>query len=132
MSKMIKNELKFIVLCVFIADIAVYLLSFIFKGVTLSMLLGLLLGSAALILNLYVLGSDVELALKRFALDKNEKRAKNKMATSYILRSLIVATVIFLSLISDLFDTIGVVIPFLYVKPIYMIKSSISHKKEGK
>ena len=132
MSKMIKNELKFIVPCVFIADIAVYLLSFIFKGVTLSMLLGLLLGSVALILNLYVLGSDVELALKRFALDKNEKRAKNKMATSYILRSFIVAAVIFLSLISDLFDTIGVVIPFLYVKPIYMIKSSISHKKEGK
>ena len=54
------------------------------------------------------------------------------MATSYILRSFIVAAVIFLSLISDLFDTIGVVIPFLYVKPIYMIKSSISHKKEGK
>lgn len=129
---MIKNELKFIAPCVFIADIAVYLLSFIFKGVTLSMLLGLLLGSVALILNLCVLGSDIELALKRFALDKNEKRAKNKMATSYILRSFIVAAVIFLSLISDLFDTIGVVIPFLYVKPIYMIKSSISHKKEGK
>lgn len=132
MSRMVKDELKFIIPCVAIADIAVYLISFIFKGFNYDVILGLLLGSVTLILNLVILGEDVEIAFKRFSLDKNEKRAKRKMASSYAIRSIIVAVAIFISLVSDLFDTIGVLIPFLYVKPIYFIKSIYSDKKEGK
>jgi hypothetical protein len=132
MSRMVKDELKFIIPCVAIADIVVYLISFIFKGFNYDVILGLLLGSVTLILNLIVLGEDVELTFRRFALDKNEKRAKRKMASSYAIRSIIVAVAIFISLVSDLFDTIGVLIPFLYVKPIYFIKSIYSDKKEGK
>lgn len=132
MSRMVKDELKFIIPCVAIADVVVYLISFIFKGFNYDVILGLLLGSVTLILNLIVLGEDVELTFRRFALDKNEKRAKRKMASSYAIRSIIVAVAIFISLVSDLFDTIGVLIPFLYVKPIYFIKSIYSDKKEGK
>jgi len=132
MSRMVKDELKFIIPCVAIADVIVYLVSFIIKGVNYDVILGLLLGSATLIFNLVILGGDVELAFKRFAIDKNEKRVKRKMASSYAIRSIIVAVAIFISLVSDLFDTIGVLIPFLYVKPIYAIKSIYSDKKEGK
>ena len=132
MSRMVKDELKFIIPCVAIADIAVYLISFIFKGFNYDVILSLLLGSVTLIFNLVILGGDVELAFKRFAVDKNEKRVKRKMASSYAIRSIIVAVAIFISLVSDLFDTIGVLIPFLYVKPIYFIKSIYSDKKEGK
>lgn len=131
MSRMVKDELKFIIPCVIIADVVVYLISFIIKGFNFDVILGLLLGSASLVLNLVILGGDTEIALKRFALDKNEKRAKRKMASGYAIRSLIVAAAIFISLVSDLFDTIGVMIPFLYVKPIYFIKSIYSDKKEG-
>ncbi len=132
MSRMVKDELKFIIPCVAIADVVVYLISFIIKGINYDVILGLLLGSIILVLNLVILGGDVELAFKRFALDNNEKRVKRKMAASYAFRSLIVAAAIFISLVSDLFDTIGVLIPFLYVKPIYFIKSIYSDKKEGK
>ena len=132
MNRMVKDELKFILPCVVIADIVIYLVSFLIKGFNFDVISGLLLGSAALIFNLAVLGGDVDIALKRFALDGNVKRAKRKMASSYALRSLIVAVAIFISLVSDLFDTIGVLIPFLYVRPIYFIKSIYSDKKEGK
>lgn len=132
MNRMVKDELKFILPCVVIADIVIYLVSFLIKGFNFDVISGLLLGSAALIFNLAILGGDVDIALKRFALDGNVKRAKRKMASSYALRSLIVAVAIFISLVSDLFDTIGVLIPFLYVRPIYFIKSIYSDKKEGK
>ena len=132
MNRMVKDELKFILPCVVIADIVIYLVSFLIKGFNFDVISGLFLGSAALIFNLAVLGGDVDIALKRFALDGNIKRAKRKMASSYALRSLIVAVAIFISLVSDLFDTIGVLIPFLYVRPIYFIKSIYFDKKEGK
>ena len=132
MNKMVKDELKFIIPCVAIADVVVYLISFIFKGFNYDVILGLLLGSITLIFNLVILGGDVELAFNRFAVDKNEKRVKRKIASSYGVRSIIIAVAIFISLVSDLFDTIGVLIPFLYVKPIYAIKSIYSDKKEGK
>ncbi len=132
MNRMVKDELKFILPCVVIADIVIYLVSFLIKGFNFDVISGLLLGSTALIFNLAVLGGDVDIALKRFALDGNVKRAKRKMASSYAFRSIIVAVAIFISLVSDLFDTIGVLIPFLYVKPIYFIKSIYSDKKEGK
>ncbi len=132
MNRMVKDELKFILPCVVIADIVIYLVSFLIKGFNFDVISGLLLGSAALVFNLAILGGDVDIALKRFALDGNVKRAKRKMASSYALRSLIVAVAIFISLVSDLFDTIGVLIPFLYVRPIYFIKSIYSDKKEGK
>ncbi len=132
MNRMVKDELKFILPCVVIADIVIYLVSFLIKGFNFDVISGLLLGSTALIFNLAVLGGDVDIALKRFALDGNVKRAKRKMASSYAFRSIIVAAAIFISLVSDLFDTIGVLIPFLYVRPIYFIKSIYSDKKEGK
>lgn len=132
MNKMVKDELKFIVPCVVVLDVVVYLVSFLIKGINFDVILGLLLGSIALIFNLVILGGDVELTFRRFVLDGNVKRAKRKMASSYAFRSIVVAAAIFLSLVSDLFDTIGVLIPFLYVRPIYFIKSIYSDKKEGK
>ena len=76
MNKMVKDELKFIIPCVAIADVVVYLISFIFKGFNYDVILGLLLGSITLIFNLVILGGDVELAFKRCADEPGHNRTK--------------------------------------------------------
>lgn len=132
MSKMIKNELLSILPFALGFDVLVYIVSLFFKGLNYDMATGLLIGTALMLGNLLLLGNASESALYMFTLDGNVTRAKRKMAASYAIRSLILAAVFYASVKLGFIDTLGVMIPFLYPKPIYMIKSFISDKREGK
>ncbi len=131
MSAMVRNELRGIIPYVLAADVAVYLVSLFFLGLNYDMALGLLLGTVLLFVNLALLGSHSEQAINLYKLTGDIGRAKKKMAMSYAVRSLVMGAALFCSLKLDFLNTIGVMIPFLYPKPVYMIKSIITTKKEG-
>lgn len=132
MSRMVRDELKGILPYVLAIDAVAYLVSFIFLGVNYEMALGLILGSILLLVNMALLGGHSEQAINIYRLTGDVSRAKRKMAMSYAIRSVILAAALFCSLKLDFLNTVGVMIPFLYPKPVYMIKTFISDKKEGK
>ena len=134
-SKMIKNELISLTPWIFIFDAAVYLISLIFLGLNYSMALGLILGTAVLYINLIQLGISSENVVDRYSINKDVKSSKRYMFSNYLLRYLIIGIAVYISLsvkLGFLFNTVGVVLPLIYPKLIYLIKSLYDRKEDKK
>lgn len=134
-SKMIKNELIYLTPWIFIFDAAAYLISLIFLGLNYSMALGLILGTAVLYINLIQLGVSSENVVDRYNLNKDIKSSKRYMFSNYLLRYLIIGIAVYISLsvkLGFLFNTAGVVLPLIYPKLIYLIKSLYDRKEDKK
>ena len=134
-SKMIKNELISLTPLIFIFDAAAYLISLIFLGLNYSMALGLILGTAVLYINLIQLGVSSENVVDRYNLNKDVKSSKRYMFSNYLLRYLIIGIAVYISLsvkLGFLFNTAGVVLPLIYPKLIYLIKSLYDRKEDKK
>ena len=134
-SKMIKNELISLTPWIFIFDAAVYLISLIFLGLNYSMALGLILGTAVLYINLIQLGVSSENVVDRYNINKDVKSSKRYMFSNYLLRYLIIGIAVYISLsvkLGFLFNTVGVVLPLIYPKLIYLIKSLYDRKEDKK
>ena len=134
-SKMIKNELIYLTPWIFIFDAAAYLISLIFLGLNYSMALGLILGTAVLYINLIQLGVSSENVVDRYNLNKDVKNSKRYMFSNYLLRYLIIGIAVYISLsvkLGFLFNTAGVVLPLIYPKLIYLIKSLYDRKEDKK
>ena len=134
-SKMIKNELISLTPLIFIFDAAAYLISLIFLGLNYSMALGLILGTAVLYINLIQLGISSENVVDRYNINKDVKSSKRYMFSNYLLRYLIIGIAVYISLsvkLGFLFNTAGVVLPLIYPKLIYLIKSLYDRKEDKK
>ena len=134
-SKMIKNELIYLTPWIFIFDAAAYLISLIFLGLNYSMALGLILGTAVLYINLIQLGVSSENVVDRYNRNKDIKSSKRYMFSNYLLRYLIIGIAVYISLsvkLGFLFNTAGVVLPLIYPKLIYLIKSLYDRKEDKK
>ena len=134
-SKMIKNELIYLTPWIFIFDAATYLISLIFLGLNYSMALGLILGTAVLYINLIQLGVSSENVVDRYNRNKDIKSSKRYMFSNYLLRYLIIGIAVYISLsvkLGFLFNTAGVVLPLIYPKLIYLIKSLYDRKEDKK
>ncbi|HNX64006.1 MAG TPA: hypothetical protein PKI60_02325 [Oscillospiraceae bacterium] len=134
-SKMIKNELISLTPWIFIFDAAAYLISLIFLGLNYSMALGLILGTAVLYINLIQLGISSENVVDRYNINKDVKSSKRYMFSNYLLRYLIIGIAVYISLsvkLGFLFNTVGVVLPLIYPKLIYLIKSLYDRKEDKK
>ena len=134
-SKMIKNELISLTPLIFIFDAAAYLISLIFLGLNYSMALGLILGTAVLYINLIQLGVSSENVVDRYNFNKDVKSSKRYMFSNYLLRYLIIGIAVYISLsvkLGFLFNTAGVVLPLIYPKLIYLIKSLYDRKEDKK
>ena len=134
-SKMIKNELISLTPLIFIFDAVAYLISLIFLGLNYSMALGLILGTAVLYINLIQLGISSENVVDRYNINKDVKSSKRYMFSNYLLRYLIIGIAVYISLsvkLGFLFNTAGVVLPLIYPKLIYLIKSLYDRKEDKK
>lgn len=134
-SKMIKNELIFLTPWILIFDVVAYLISLIFLGLNYSMALGLILGTAVLYINLIQLGISSENVVNRYNLNKDVKSSKRYMFSNYLLRYLIIGIAVYISFsvkLGFLFNTAGVVLPLIYPKLIYLIKSLYDRKEDKK
>lgn len=132
-SKPIREELRYLFPRTLIADAAVYLISLIFVGFNYDVILGLLLGTALLFLNLLMLGISTDNIIRRYSDKNNFSGGKSKAVVNYVLRYLVVFSIIAMVILvnlSWLFNIAAVIIPLFYPKLIYLIKSIISRKEE--
>ena len=128
-SKMITDELKFIALPVVVLDAVVLLAAAPFFGFTLDGVLGLLLGTAAMLANFILLGFSSERAVEKTAVS-----AKRYMLLFCFIRFAIMGAAMAFAFHSDRINGFYTVIPLLYPKMIYTLSAvfpSIFRKKGG-
>lgn len=133
-SKIVKAELKSLIPWVAALDLIVYGVSIIFINFTLSMLIGLALGTIVLYVDLIMIAISNEDAIRSFKFSKSESKSRNHAIARYIVRYIIIGVAIvitFLPKLSNWINTFGVVIPLFYPKLIYIIQGFTSKKKGG-
>lgn len=134
-SKIVKKELIMILPYAVFFNAIVYVISVFFIGLNYSMALGLLTGSVVLYINLILLGISTENSINRYRLNRNIKNSKMYMFGNYIIRYIVVGIAIYVSYSVNsgvLINTVGVVIPLIYPKLVYIIKSIRCRKGDEK
>lgn len=107
-------------------DVLCYLGSLFFVGPTVSMALGLLLGTAVMTVNFILLANSLEDAVRRYRHAPSGKSVKYFAMRNYLLRYLIAGAALALSFVVNLkpwLNPVGVALPLVYPKLIYMIYS---------
>ena len=120
MQEDLQKELRFAAIWIIILDMIFWLGSLWLAGFTISVPLGLLLGSAGMMGNLLLLRNTVLNAVYH---------GKTKDIKGYLFRILIASAVIFTGLVSEHVHLIAAVVPFLYPKLIFGILYNRINKK---
>lgn len=114
------NELKYIFKGSCILNLIIFLLSLIFVS-NVSMLLGLLLGTLILFINLFLLKKDinrsVEFGSSRF-----------KLMCGYLLRYLLIGSAFYFAIKVKIINPYGVIFPQIYPRIVYTIKGIRNNK----
>lgn len=118
-----KKELKFILMWTLSLDLVAYGISVIFMGINISFLLGLLIGSLTLFINLWHLNRSVQ------KVTVAGRGGRNAMLGGYLFRSLIACVSVTASFRFDWINTIGAVLPLFYPKVIYTLYSIVKGGK---
>ena len=106
----LRYELRFAAVCTLILDVVVWIVTVPFIGLLLRIPLGLLLGSAGMLLNLLLLRHTVQNAVYH---------GKTRDITGYLIRLLIASAIIVLGLKLPQISAPAAVLPFLYPKVIF-------------
>ena len=114
-SKMISEQLRFLLPKALLADLLIFAATLPFYGLNIQIPLGLLLGTAAMTANMILLGISAERAVER----STAKRAKRYMFSFYLLRLAVMGAALVLGFKSDLFNSVCTFIPLLYPKTFY-------------
>lgn len=118
-----KNELKFILMWILSLDLVAYGISIIFMGINISFLLGLLIGSLTLLINMWHLNRSIR------KVTATGRGNKNAMLGGYLFRSLVACISVAASFRFDRINTIGAVLPLFYPKVIYTLYSIVKGGK---
>ena len=118
-----KNELKFILMWTLSLDLVAYCISVIFMGINISFLLGLLIGSLTLLINMWHLNKSIR------KVTATGRGNKNAMLGGYLFRSLVACISVVASFRFDWINTIGAVLPLFYPKVIYTLYSIVKGGK---
>lgn len=121
---MICRELKFLLPRALVLDFAVYLISLPVYGLCMEVPLGLLAGTAVMLLNFIILGLSSERAVERPLAS-----AKGYMFGSYMIRLLITGLLFFAGIKCPLLNLVAAAIPQLYPKLAYTAHAAL--KKKG-
>ncbi|MCI7805270.1 MAG: ATP synthase subunit I [Oscillospiraceae bacterium] len=108
------HEMKFVLIRALFLDISAYLISVFFIGFTLSMALGLILGTAGMAVNLILLNRSV-----RNIVRCGGRRAQSRMISGYIVRLGIMGVFIASAMLIPFINTAGAVIPYFYPNLVY-------------
>lgn len=126
--KTVREELRFLFQWSWPLHGAVWLITLPFLGLNFAVPLGLLLGTAVMLLNLFLVGRSMEDNLRRFGhVAKPDENRSLKFAAvgGYLIRYLIAAGALSLTLIppfSGWIHTLGVLAPMFYPRIIYGVK----------
>lgn len=129
-SKMINEQLDFLLPKVLLADLLIFIAALPFYGLDIPVPAGLLLGTAASLANFILIGYSAERAVER----GSAKAAKRYMFSFYLIRLAIMGAALALGFNCAYFNPICVFIPLLYPKLFYSgsaISCSIKNKKGG-
>ena len=129
-SKMINEQLDFLLPKVLLAALLIFIAALPFYGLDIPVPAGLLLGTAASLANFILIGYSAERAVER----GSAKAAKRYMFSFYLIRLAIMGAALALGFNCAYFNPICVFIPLLYPKLFYSgsaISCSIKNKKGG-
>ncbi|MDE6745662.1 MAG: ATP synthase subunit I [Oscillospiraceae bacterium] len=122
-SEMICRELKFLLPRALVLDLAVYLISLPVYGLCAEVPLGLLAGTAVMLLNFIILGLSSERAVERPLAS-----AKRYMFGSYMLRLLITGLLFLAGIKCPSVNLVSAAIPQLYPKLAYTVHAAVKRK----
>ncbi len=114
------KELRYAVIGTILLDVLVWLSSLFIMGWSMTVIVGLLLGSAGMLCNLLLLRRTIRNAVYF---------GKTKDITGYLLRCLIASAVIAAGLMTEQVSAWGAVLPFLYPKFIFGVMAMRKPKK---
>ncbi|MBQ5333247.1 MAG: ATP synthase subunit I [Oscillospiraceae bacterium] len=129
-SKMINEQLGFLLPKILLADLLLFIAALPFYGLTVSVPAGLLLGTAASLANFILIGYSAERAVEK----GSAKAAKRYMFSFYLIRLAIMGAAIYAGFVCEFPDPVCVFIPLLYPKLFYSgsaVISEIKNKKGG-
>ncbi len=115
------DECKFIFRGSCILNLVIIVVSLAFKR-DVSVLLGLLLGTGILFINLNLLKHDIDNAVKY-------GHNRFKLMCGYLLRYLLLGCAFYFATNVELLNPYGVILPAFYPKVLYTLKSIINSKK---
>ncbi|MBD5144459.1 MAG: hypothetical protein HDT21_00845 [Ruminococcus sp.] len=122
-SEMIRRELKFLLPRALVLDLAVYLISLPVYRLCAEVPLGLLAGTAVMLLNFTILGLSSERAVERPLAS-----AKRYMFGSYMLRLLITGLLFLAGIKCPSINLVAAAIPQLYPKLAYTTHAAVKRK----
>lgn len=117
-KKQLFYELKYLLTRALFLNISAYLISAFFIGFTLSMALGLVLGTFGLTVNLILLNGSVKNIVK-----DGGSKAQSRMLTGYVLRLGITSVIIAAAMMIPFINTAGAVIPYFYPNIVFAGKA---------
>ncbi len=124
LSNMIRKELRFLLPRALVFDLAVYIISLPVYGFCLEVPLGLLAGTAVMLMNFIILGLSAERAV-----EYPKGQAKAIMFTSYMIRFIITGLLFIAGVKFSCINLAAAAIPQLYPKLAYTLGAAL--KKKG-
>ncbi len=121
---MINEQLAFLLPKALLADLLVFIAALPFYGPDYRIPAGLLLGTAAMLVNIILLGYSAERAVER----PTEKSAKRYMFSFYLIRFTIMGAALALGFNSVHFNAVCTFLPLLWPKIIYTGSALIRRK----
>ncbi len=120
---MISRELKFLLPRALILDVVIYIISLPVYGLCREVPLGLLAGTAVMLVNFIILGLSSERAVERPL-----RAAKGYMFGSYMLRLLITGVLFYAGMKCDSLNLIACALPQLFPKMAYTLHAALNKK----
>ena len=114
-SKMINEQLEFLLPKILLADLLIFIAELPFYGLNITIPAGLLLGTAASLANFIILGLSSERAVER----GSSKAAKRYMFSFYLIRLAIMGAALAAGFNCAYFNPVCTFIPLLYPKLFY-------------
>lgn len=113
-----KEEIKYFAKRALLIDVGVYLVWSLISGFGISMLFGLLLGTVAIILDMFMLHKQILTAVE---LSKYKVQGKSKTMFNFVVRMLVLSLFIIAGFLLKPIHPLGVLVPMVYPKIIYTI-----------
>ena len=127
-SKMINEQLEFLLPKILLADLLIFIAALPFYGLNITIPAGLLLGTAASLANFIILGLSSERAVER----GSAKAAKRYMFSFYLIRLAIMGAALAAGFNCAYFNPVCTFIPLLYPKLFYSGSAILNRGKNSR
>lgn len=123
LSRMVNEQLAFIMPKALLADLIVFIAALPFYGLSAGVAAGLVLGTAAMTANFLLLGYSSERAVEK----PSAKSAQRYMFSFYLIRLTVMGAALVIGFSCELFEPPAVFLPLLWPKTIYTVDGAVKH-----